>query len=694
MRLRHSAIFLFVVFFFVFAIFSVRLFGISNANAQSTQARLILSPHEGTYVVGETFDVQIAIDTAGNSINAFKMRLSFPVDKLQVVSSGTGKSITGVWVRRPSFSNTKGYIDLEGAIPSPGINTDLGIITTITFRAKASGKTIVRFDHESELYLNDGLGTPLGAAYGNGIYELVLPAPQGPIVSSTTHPDQLNWYNRNDVVFNWSNNYSVGGYSYILNQTPVYLPDEISEGIHRQAVYKSLPDGTYYFHIRALRDGVWGGTTHYAVNIQVGAPAEYRVEVEPSTRTSSKHLIFKFDTTDRFSGIDRYEAKIIRIDRPSDTPDEWSGGEPLFFEVKSPFVYEVDDFGRYEFVVRAYNRAGNYAEASAKVNVVEPVLRFVSMGGVRIGNIEFPWVFVWPVLFVFLAVLIYFAYHIFRWHVRIELKRHDMSVRHHEHFGILKGLRERLGMNHLLLALLVPAIWLTMFATAVPSVDAAILPPPTTNILSKNINNDEIFYVGGRAATGTGGTVIVYLQSLATGETFSFDVEVQASGDWFYTHPKFISAGNYLIWTQLQIGEVLSPPSSQVQMIISSKAVQLGASRLSYETVYQILFALFMTITLALLGFIWYHYTHGHRKHKNLIREVKEARATIKEGFSALKKDIQVELEVLKQLKANRPLSPGEQQKERQLIKDLEDISDKIEKEVWDIEKSLGSQPI
>src|SRR5882724_1642712 len=75
---------------------------------------LSVTPTSGTFFVGSTFDVSLLLDTKGKSINALTVSLSFPPDKLQVISPSLGQSIVGVWTIPPKFNNNNGTVNLEG----------------------------------------------------------------------------------------------------------------------------------------------------------------------------------------------------------------------------------------------------------------------------------------------------------------------------------------------------------------------------------------------------------------------------------------------------------------------------------------------------------------------------------------------------------------------------------------------------
>lgn len=279
---------------------------------QVEAASLKLGPSAGTLTVGSTFDVSVFLDTESETVNALDVALSFPPDKLQIVSPTTGQSIISVWTSQPRFNNLAGTVNLRGGLPG-GIKVSNGLVTTLTFRVRSVGQAVVRFLDDSRVLLHDGKGTDALRDTQSGIYNLILPPPQGPIVVSETHPDQARWYPNSSIILNWASDEAAGGYSYVVNDEPVDIPDDISEGAKSSVVYRDLADGTKYFHIKALRGGVWGGTTHYALNIDTTPPAEFEVKIIPGPRTSRAQPIIQFLTTDVLSGLDHYELKIVPL---------------------------------------------------------------------------------------------------------------------------------------------------------------------------------------------------------------------------------------------------------------------------------------------------------------------------------------------------------------------------------------------
>ena len=652
-------------------------------------AELFLSPSSGTFTVGSTFNVSLFLNTQGESVNTISSVLLFPPDKLQLVSPTIGQSVVSVWTAQPMFDNQKGIVNLTGGIPG-GINVKSGLIASLTFRVKQVGSsTLVKFSDESRVLANDGKGTDILHSVKNGAYNLILPPPAGPIVSSETHPDQSKWYSSKDVVLRWSSNSSVENYSYILDKNPLSVPDNISKGSRTSIVYKDLSEGTHYFHIKSFRNGAWGGVTTFGINIDSEPPAEFITQFIPSSRTSSKNQIINFQTSDVLSGVSYYELKIIPLSLKNieiDNEDSKKDSN-LFIEVSSPYQTNLD-IGKYDFIIRVYDNAGNYREVTSQLNIVNPLFEIISDKGVKIsGLFIIPWILFWTILSALLIVLLYVALRIRKWHHGFIALKHDKKLPSEieSQLETLKKYRRKYG--NLVLLLVIAGLMISSGTANAQQTQKIQLSPPIVSSVSRNISNEEIFYIGGKTDSPEV-TVIIYLQNMETGETFGDSAVSNEKGDWFYRYPTFLSSGDYLLWTQSKLDENLSPPSPQIQMTVQKTAIQLGASRLSYETLYLILVIAFLIVILSLIIFIIYHAHLGRKKHKRFIKEIKEAEESVRRGFAVLKRDIQSEFTLMKKTAVSKNLSEEEKLKEEQLIKDLQDVEQYIGKEIWDIEET------
>ena len=217
---------------------------------------------------------------------------------------------------------------------------------------------------------------------------------------------------------------------------------------------------------------------------------------------------------------------------------------------------------------------------------------------------------------------------------------------------------------------------------------SSLLPSPIVTTVAEDITDEEIFYIGGKAPA-VNSSIIIYLQSLHDGQTFSQTVEADSKGDWFYSYPNFLSPGRYLVWVQGKLGNQASAPSPQFEIGVSQTALQFGVSRISLEALYLIFVVIFLLSTVGLLSFILYHGHHARRKSRRLMSEVQRVDEAIKRGFLLLHKDLQTELAVLHQRKVAAILTHEDAEKEKKLLQDLDAIGKLIEKEVKDVERLL-----
>lgn len=394
-------------FFFVALVAGAGLFAAIPTQAEAG-ASLYLNPSAGTFELGSTFTVSVFLNTGGQAINAVEANISFPTDKLQIVPSAPNDtSIVRIWIKPPTYSNIEGTVRLQGAIPNPGIQTSSGLLTTLTFRVREVGVAEIRFSDGSRAFLNDGKGTDILTDTSGGIYTLTPPPPQGPFVTSRTNPDQGRWYRSEIVQFEWTAPSDSEGYSYWLDNNFDGAPDDISEGTSTRIAYNNLSDGVHYFHIRALRQGVWGGVTTYGVKIDRTEPARFTPNILPSDITANRKPIIMFLTTDNLSGIDHYEIAVF----PLEETDAENGKAPLFVEVLSPYVPNLD-LGSYQVSVRAYDKAGNYTQVQASLKIVDRMLAVAGTRGVLLGG---SYILTWPYVviiggFILLALISIFYF--------------------------------------------------------------------------------------------------------------------------------------------------------------------------------------------------------------------------------------------------------------------------------------------
>jgi cell division protein FtsL len=148
-----------------------------------------------------------------------------------------------------------------------------------------------------------------------------------------------------------------------------------------------------------------------------------------------------------------------------------------------------------------------------------------------------------------------------------------------------------------------------------------------------------------------------------------------------------LSPGDYVLWTQARSGEQLSPPGPQTRLTVEKTALEFGTNRLSYEVVYFTTIFILLLSICGLIIFIFYHIYHGRKKHRELTEEIRKAEESIRMGFAVLQNDIESELNVLHKNKSSEVMSDEEKAKEARLLKDFDDVSSRVGRELAYIRK-------
>ncbi|KPJ56321.1 hypothetical protein AMJ49_05150 [Parcubacteria bacterium DG_74_2] len=379
---------------------------------EAAGASLYLAPSQGTFFVGSTFSVSVYVDTKNQKINAVEIDLKFPPDVLQVTSPTAAKSFISEWTVPPSYSNIGGTVSFKGGI-SEGITTSSGLVSTITFRAKSSGKAKIEILDSSKVLLADGKGTPVFSTNISGDYQILVPPPEGPKIVSLTHPDSDIWYSDSDPSFSWEKSKGVSDFSFSFSQNPKEIPDTVSEGEINFKSYTDVLDGIWYFHLRAKNQGIWGKTSHFSVKIDKTPPQKFI----PQAETRSGFIYF--ETQDMYSGVDYYEARVRDLNQ---TPIQQS----FFTEAVSPFKMSEQKQGKYTVIIRAYDKAGNWQEGEVRFQLVAPFISYIEGRGIQIKGVLLPW---WLIYSLITVVLLGVSYLIFYFSRRGK-------------FGFKKGMKE------------------------------------------------------------------------------------------------------------------------------------------------------------------------------------------------------------------------------------------------------------
>jgi len=155
----------FNIFIFFVCVFSFLFLVFSFCDA----AVLYLEPSAGQYQLGDTFGVEIKIDTQ-ECINVVEANLKFPPNILKAIDFSQGNSIITLWVKQPEINQESGLISFSGGIPNGYCGRVLGdpqesnLLGKIIFKvSEITGEAKIDLAEikflSSQVLLNDGRGT-------------------------------------------------------------------------------------------------------------------------------------------------------------------------------------------------------------------------------------------------------------------------------------------------------------------------------------------------------------------------------------------------------------------------------------------------------------------------------------------------------------------------------------------------------
>src|SRR3989344_5808805 len=126
--------------FFLTAVFSLFLFG-----HEVFAAKFYALPGNGNYGIGDSFSVDIKIDSEGDGINAAQASLSFKKDVLKIESIDKVGSVFSFWAEEPTYSNDEGKLSFIGGTIN-GVSGSTLQVLKIKFKSKVVGEGIISFD--------------------------------------------------------------------------------------------------------------------------------------------------------------------------------------------------------------------------------------------------------------------------------------------------------------------------------------------------------------------------------------------------------------------------------------------------------------------------------------------------------------------------------------------------------------------
>ena len=371
-------------------------------------AALNISSSKDTFSIGDSFDVNILIDSQGESINAVQTTLRFPVNVLQVSSVKKTESVFSFWLTEPTFSNTDGTINFIAGSTSgfsgPSLNT-----LTVTFQAKGIGSGDLSFN-DSVVTISDGSGanvlsdtkgvritviakgstppTPTVIPPPTQIVHPAVPAqnsPAKPILVVPLYPEQEKWYNLSSIfLVGWELPADITNVATTIDKSPTTNPTT-SEGLFDNKMFSPFGNGIWYLHVRFKNNVGWGTTTHYRLAIDTTPPVPFEVRIVEGSPTNTPNPTLNYASADQLSGLGDY---LIRIDNGD-----------LINTDKDSYTLPLQAPGNHSIRVSAQDKAGNITENIISLEILpieSPKIAnisrdvFTGEGGINISGTALP----------------------------------------------------------------------------------------------------------------------------------------------------------------------------------------------------------------------------------------------------------------------------------------------------------------
>ncbi len=577
----------------IFGSFLLLGFFLSVSSAKASN--LFISPASGSYLVGQNITVGIYVST-DQEMNAASGIVSFPADKLDVISISKSGSVFNLWVKEPSVCEGNSGVCFEGIVLNPGYSGKAGKILSIIFKTKSIGNAPVIFSSGSIL-ANDGQGTNILQGFGNANYaiqilsddkplESTTPTVQagtisGPQISSNTHSEPDNWYADSNPSFTWKLAAGVTGVSVGISKQTYTDPGFQSDGIITSKSYQNLDDGIWYFSVKLRNKNGWGSISHYRFQIDSQKPTSFIIEELPREDMTNPLVKFKFIATDELATIKHF---LIKIDGQEVADEIWNDEGEIIFT--TPVMVP----GNHMMIAQAIDPAGNFLANSVEF-LVDPIA---------------------------------------------SPKITDFSdSMHSRDYLVIRGI-------------------------AVPE--------------------SEIYlYLSDKAGKTT-------QQVLASDE----------NGNFIIVYDGKLKDGLYKFWltSKDQRGAQSLPTKKYTVVVQPSGIIRFGNQALDVLTV----LIPFIALIIVLMLMIWYGWYRFIDLRKRLSREVKQTEYNVHQALEELRKDVKLQLNVLKRTSTKKKTTKEQEKMLKELKKSMDNVAFDIEKyisrEFQDIEKYIKDKSL
>jgi len=119
-------------------------------------AVLTVSAEKNAVQIGEEVALKIGVGTQGERVNIFNLAFTLP-EQLSLVRLNKENSAVNIWIQEPKYDEAARTVSLVGGVPGGLLGST--VLLEVAVKINARGSYALSLAPQSEIYLNDGLGT-------------------------------------------------------------------------------------------------------------------------------------------------------------------------------------------------------------------------------------------------------------------------------------------------------------------------------------------------------------------------------------------------------------------------------------------------------------------------------------------------------------------------------------------------------
>jgi len=270
-------------------------------------AQLYFYPDNLDVVAGGSFVVEVRLDTEGESVNAID--ISGNVTGGIIESVTTANSLIDIFLNSSAID--KETFNFAGGTPGGFVGS--GIIGRLNITTTMPGSLSVTFDESSQLLSGSGESLePSDILLKSVTINALQPSANPIIITSKSHPNQNNWYNKENLQLHWDLEDGVD-YSYLVSLDPAATPDDTPDKPQGTLLWlgdiniEGLDEGIYYFTLKRVGEE---SIARFRAMIDTTPPEWLGFETNEGVPETNYKDFVSFIAKDELSGINHYEVTV------------------------------------------------------------------------------------------------------------------------------------------------------------------------------------------------------------------------------------------------------------------------------------------------------------------------------------------------------------------------------------------------